>query len=194
MEAGNLGAYCNGFADPEATLQTVLDLIISAPKYDHPEWLTKAYAAWTTIGDPDNPAKSKNVGIPTWFYGHEPPNIFSTHIAKYFENSVREEGLLAVALGGIIFAEGNGGTVQEIFQDANQNYYRTYAKVKSPMILFGVDYWAPPDMVRHNPVDKRKKLYPVLEKLAVEKGFSDYLLITDDTAAILKFIKDHPPV
>jgi hypothetical protein len=88
---------------------------------------------------------------------------------------VREEGLLALALGGIIYAEGNGGTVQEIFQDANQNYYRTYANKKSPMILFGVDYWNPADMCRHNPADKRKKVYPVLEKLACEKSFNDYL-------------------
>lgn len=193
MEAGNLGAYCAGYAEPAARLGETLGKLKGAPTYNHPDWLTVAYKARVEMGLPDAPDKSRNIGIPTWFYGHEPPNVFATDIAKYFENSVREEGLLAVALGGIIFAEGNGGTVQEIFQDACQNYYRTYKRVKSPMVLFGVDYWAPADMVRHNPADKRKKVYPLLEKLATEKGFSDYLLITDEAAAILKFIQSHPP-
>jgi ferredoxin len=116
------------------------------------------------MGTPSNPVASRNVGIPTWFYGDEPPNVFATDIAKYFENSIREEGLLAVALAGVIFAEDNAGTVQEIFQDAFQNYYRTYDEMKSPMILFGVDYWASPDMIRHSPTDKRKRVYPLLEK------------------------------
>jgi predicted Rossmann-fold nucleotide-binding protein len=194
MEAGNLGAYCAGFAEPAKALDMALEAIRNAPSYTHPDWLSSAYQARRKMGEPADSTRSRNVGIPTWFYGHEPPNVFATHIAKYFENSVREEGMLAIALAGVIFAEGNGGTVQEIFQDACQNYYRTYAQRKSPMILFGVDYWAPSDMIRHNPKDKRKKVYPVLEKLALEKGFSDYLLITDDPTAVVKFIEDHPPV
>ena len=98
------------------------------------QWKTKA--AFPTP-DPD---KSRSLGIPTWFYGHEPPNIFATHIAKYFENSLREEGLLAIATHGVIFAQGNAGTTQEIFQDACQNYYATYG-FRSPMVLFGDCYW-----------------------------------------------------
>jgi predicted Rossmann-fold nucleotide-binding protein len=195
MEAGNLGAYCAGFADPVTTLETALSALAAAPVYSDPNWLKVAYDSWERMGQPADAARSRSVGIPTWFYGHEPPNVFATDIAKYFENSVREEGLLGVALAGVIFAEGNAGTVQEIFQDACQNYYRTYAKKKSPMVLFGVDYWNPPaDQMRHNPADKRKKVYPLLEKLAVEKGFSDYIIATDDPAEIVKFIKSHPPV
>ncbi|MBW4421882.1 MAG: hypothetical protein KME13_22125 [Myxacorys californica WJT36-NPBG1] len=193
MEAGNLGAYTAGFKDPEAALKSVLVKLAMAPTYKDAAWLSVAFEAWQSLGSPDNADKSQNLGIPTWFYGHEPPNVFATHIAKYFENSVREEGLLALALGGIIFAEGNGGTVQEIFQDANQNYYRTYGGVKSPMILLGVDYWNPPDMTRHNPKDKRKKVYPLLEKLASEKAFSDYLLLTDDLESVIPFLRAHPP-
>lgn len=193
MEAGNLGAYTAGFPDPGAALQSVLGKLAKAPTYKDPLWLSAAFEAWQDLGSPLNAAKSRNLGIPTWFYGHEPPNVFATDVAKYFENSVREEGLLALALAGIIFAEGNGGTVQEIFQDANQNYYRTYGAVKSPMILFGVDYWHPPDMSRHNPKDKRKKVYPIVEKLASEKGFGDYLLLTDDLESIIPFLSTHPP-
>lgn len=194
MEAGNLGAYTAGFQDPAATLAAALAKLATAPTYRDPLWLSTGFEAWLGMGKPSDPAKSRNLGIPTWFYGHEPPNVFATDIAKYFENSVREEGLLALALGGIIFAEGNGGTVQEIFQDANQNYYRTYGSVKSPMILLGTDYWNPADMTRHNPKDKRKKVYPLLEKLATEKGFSDYLLLTDDLDAIVPYLVAHPPV
>ncbi|QEL19186.1 LOG family protein [Limnoglobus roseus] len=194
MEAGNLGAYCAGFDQPEKILETAILRMKDSPKYTSENWLKDAYAAWEEMGKPKDPAKSRNIGIPTWFYGHEPPNLFATDIAKYFENSVREEGLLALAVGGIIFARGNGGTVQEIFQDANQNYYRTIDNVKSPMILFESDYWNPDKMVFDDPNDKRKKVYPVLQKLANEKKFDDYILLTDDPAAIVQFIKDHPPV
>jgi predicted Rossmann-fold nucleotide-binding protein len=193
MEAGNLGAYAAGFADSDAALEQALTALSTAPIYNDPKWLSVGFDTWKAMGKPDHPEKSRSVGLPTWFYGHEPPNVFATDIAKYFENSVREEGLLAVALAGVIFAEGNGGTVQEILQDACQNYYRTYAKRKSPMILFGTDYWNPPAMSFNNPRDKRKQVYLLLHKLATEKHFDDYLLLTDDPNAIVPFIKTHPP-
>jgi len=194
MEAANLGAYTEGFTDPETALQQALLSLSDAPKYNDPKWLQVGYKTWKEMGEPDHPSKSRNVGIPTWFYGHEPPNIFATDIAKYFENSIREEGLLAVALGGVVFAEGNAGTVQEMFQDACQNYYRTYDQKKSPMILLGNEYWDPSGRLRHIPQDKRKSAYPLLEKLATEKCFADYLLVTDDVQEIVPFIKSHPPV
>ena len=131
------------------------------------------------------------MGIPTWFYGHELPNLFATHIAKYFENSVREEGMLAIALGGVVFAPGNAGTVQEIFQDACQNYYRTYGNRRSPMVLFGTSYWDPAGVtaVTGEAVNGRSKpVYPLLHKLAEEKGFAADLLLTDDIGAVLRFL------
>lgn len=194
MEAGNLGAYVAGFPDPEAALTQALISLSVAPLYNDPDWLKVGYKTWTSLGVPTNFEKSRSLGIPTWFYGHEPPNVFATDIAKYFENSVREEGLLAISQGGIIFAEGNGGTVQEIFQDANQNYYRTYGQCKSPMILFNTEYWNPASVNYNNPADKRKQAYLLLHKLATEKNFDDYLFLTDDPAAVVKFIKEHPPV
>lgn len=193
MEAGNLGAYCAGFDNPQRKLSETIEKLKVAPTYKDKNWLSVAYQAWKEMGEPSDKAKSRNVGIPTWFYGHEPPNVFATDIAKYFENSVREEGLLAIALGGIIFAEGNAGTVQEIFQDACQNYYRTYAKKKSPMVLFGFDYWSPSGQVRHIPQDPRKNVYSALEKLSTAKGFNDYILLTDDVPEIIEFFKNHPP-
>ena len=74
------------------------------------------------------------LSIPTWFYGHEPSNPFASHIAKYFSNSEREDGLLAVATAGIVFVPGGPGTLQEVFQDAAQNAYETYGQ-SSPMVF-----------------------------------------------------------
>ena len=68
-------------------------------------------------------------GIPTWHYGHEPPNVFATAIAKYFRNATREAILLEVCDAGIVFLPGRGGTVQEVFQDACENYYADESSV-----------------------------------------------------------------
>jgi predicted Rossmann-fold nucleotide-binding protein len=83
-----------------------------------------------------------SVGIPTWLYGHEPATPFATEHAKYFENSVREEGLLTLAIYGAIYAPGSSGTLQEIFEDANQNFYGPPDEGMSPMVFLDIDgYW-----------------------------------------------------
>lgn len=83
------------------------------------------------------------VGIPTWHYGHEPPTPLATHHAKYFENSIREDGLLALAVNGIVFLPGSAGTLQEIFQDAAQNHYRSVRRTFSPMVFLDLDrHWS----------------------------------------------------
>ncbi len=86
------------------------------------------------------PEPSESLGIPTWHYGHEPPNVFATAIAKYFGNPTREAILLEVCDAGIVFLPGTGGTVQEVFQDACENYYADEASV-APMVLVGKEYW-----------------------------------------------------
>jgi predicted Rossmann-fold nucleotide-binding protein len=86
------------------------------------------------------PRGSESLGVPTWHYGHEPPNAFATSIAKYFGNPVREAILLQVCNAGIVFLPGAGGTVQEIFQDACENYYADASSV-APMVLVGRSYW-----------------------------------------------------
>jgi predicted Rossmann-fold nucleotide-binding protein len=189
MEAANLGAYLAGFEDADRALARTLAELASAPSYTHPLWLSRGFAAWRALGPPARPECSRNVGLPTWFYGHEPPNVFATDVAKYFENSVREEGLLALALGGVVFARGNAGTVQEIFQDACQNYYRTYRRTKSAMVLLGRDYWCPGPAAGVG-----KPVYPLLAALAAERGFDDYVLLTDDCAEAARFLAAHPPV
>lgn len=52
----------------------------------------------------------ENLAIPTWAYSNEPTGQFSSAIGKYFANSIREDGLLAIASDGVIFARGSQGT------------------------------------------------------------------------------------
>jgi predicted Rossmann-fold nucleotide-binding protein len=185
MEATNLGAY---LADrDEAVLEDAVSVLSTAPSYRDAGWLAAAFRVRER--HPPGPDHFRSLGVPTWFYGHEPANPFATHIAKYFENSVREEGLLAIATHGVVFAPGNAGTVQEVFQDACQNYYRTYTHYASPMVLFGTDYWnASPSEVR-NAADRRKPLLPLLRQLARERDFEHSLLCTDSVEEIVSFLR-----
>lgn len=187
MEATNLGAYLAAHED--GALGEALAVLANAPTYREAGWLSAAFRVRERFG---GSASARSVGVPTWFFGHEPPNPFATHIAKYFENSVREEGLLAIATHGVVFAPGNAGTVQEIFQDACQNYYRTYTDYASPMILFGTRYWdaRPEDAGRP---EGRKPLLPLLRQLAREKGFEASLLCTDSVDAIVSFVRAFAP-
>ena len=201
MEAANLGAFLAGFPDP--ALEDAMAILVSAPKFtaSH-QWLSTACEVrqrllgdWRAVA----PAESSNLGIPTWLYGHEPPNLFATHIGKFFYNSLREDGLVTVADGGIIFAEGNAGTVQEVFQDATQNYYRADKTVPTPMVLFNSTpgFW---DLPSDQVVDKgrKKPLLPLLRQLAGERAatvFDEAVRITDDPAAIVSFLLEfgEPP-
>jgi len=135
MEATHVGAWFAGRANKY--LDKALKILYEAPKYDHPNWLPTAFQVLEKYPK----TKFKSLGIPTWLYGHEPPTPFATHIAKYFANSIREEGLLAVAKGGIIFAPGSAGTMQEIFQEIAQNHYESFGYA-SPMVFLNKEYWS----------------------------------------------------
>lgn len=124
-------------------------------------------------------APRDSLAVPTWQYGHEPPTPFATHIAKYFQNSIREDGLLAIARQGIVCMEGKAGTIQEVFQDSAQNYYELFGP-PSPMVLFGVDYW----MTSY-------PIVPVLRKLFAAQ-FAKYVLLTDSVEAAAQFIEQFP--
>ena len=98
-------------------------------------WARAALDACGDLGD-----SGRSLGIPTWHYGHEPPNAFSSVVAKYFRNAIREDVLLEVSRGGMVFLPGAAGTVQEIFQAACTNYYAAEGEV-IPMVFVGEDYW-----------------------------------------------------
>ena len=119
-----------------------------------------------------------SLGVPTWLYGHEPSTPFATHIAKFFENSLREDSILTMAFGGIIFTPGSAGTMQEIFQDAVQNHYLSFG-ISSPMVFMGEKYWT-----------EEMPVYPLLQQLMAAGKYKNLLLsITDDTEQIEKELK-----
>ena len=187
MEASHLGGLLA--AESDTNLDDALDLLKTQPKLPEltnivlpdgsvnesllPQvhaWFKPAYEIAKNIKSP-----GESLSIPTWHYGHEPSTPFATHIAKYFQNSIREEGLLAIAKQGIVYTEGKAGTIQEVFQDAAQNYYKTY-ECFSPMVFFGSQYWT--------------EKYPVVAVLKnlFEQDFEKYVLVTDDIAEAADFI------
>ena len=137
MEAANLGARLAD--DDGAALGRVLEKLAGVPSFrpDVTAWARLALDATEGLGD-----SGRSLGIPTWHYGHEPPNAFSSWIAKYFRNAIREDVLLEVCRDGIVFLPGAAGTVQEIFQAACTNYYATADRVV-PMVFVGREYWTP---------------------------------------------------
>lgn len=171
MEAANLGA-----AVQEPDWARIMRTLSQAPRYQEEGWFD---AAFTVLSDV--PDLRVNLAIPTWFYGHEPTSLFSTHIAKFFSNAIREEGLLAVATHGIVFAPGSAGTVQEIFQDAAQNHYVTYG-VTSPMVLLGVRYWT-----------ETLPAYPLLKTLAGERDYARQIAVVNSVSEAVSFIEEHAP-
>ncbi|MEZ5324184.1 MAG: hypothetical protein R3F19_03880 [Verrucomicrobiales bacterium] len=190
MEAANLGAYFAAWDDC-TILDRAINRLKAADLYSDPHWLTLAWEVKADNPTPD-PVASESLGIPTWFYGHEPPNVFSSRIAKYFENSLREEGLLAIATHGVIFAQGNAGTTQEIFQDACQNYYATYG-FRSPMILFGADFWEQMPAPDGTYPNLAKPAWQLLRVLARQKGFEELITLTSDPDIVLKAIRSFRP-
>ena len=174
MEAAHLGVWFASRTFKE--LGDATGILAEAPMYNDRLWLSKAFTVRNRY--PQNSEEFMSIGIPTWLYGHEPPNPFATQIAKYFANCVREEGLLAIAKGGVIYAPGSAGTIQEIFQDACQNHYCSYGIV-SPMIFMNKQYWT-----------EKKPVYPLLKKLAEGKEYAKHLRIFDDRDEIINAILD----
>jgi predicted Rossmann-fold nucleotide-binding protein len=168
MEAANLGARLA--EEPQAALTEALDRLAAVPSY-HPSvdaWVAAARPVMA-LGD------SPTLGIPTWFYGHEPTNVFATAIAKYFRNALREAILLQICDAGIVFLPGAAGTVQEVFQDACENYYAAEASV-APMVLVGGSYWT-----------STVPVWPVLQALARGRPMEQYLHLVetaDDAAGL----------
>lgn len=175
MEAANLGAYLADLSEGE--LDAVLRALEVSPKYDSDGYIEAAQKVIDRY-----PTGHSSLAVPTWFYGHEPTNMFSTYVAKYFSNSIREDGLLAIARHGIVFAPGSGGTTQEIFQDACQNHYATFGEI-SPMVFLGTKRYTEDTM-----------LWECLKNLAEGRDYERYLHLSDEVDEIVEFIKANPPV
>ena len=173
MEATHLGAWMAGRTMEE--VDAAIGILAEAPSYEDALWLDTAMRVRTLypVGD------HVSLGVPTWLYGHEPATPFATHIAKYFENALREDGILTIAMGGIIYSPGSAGTMQEIFQDAVQNHYLSFGYA-SPMVFLGTEYWT-----------DEMPVYPLLKHLATKGKYRNLLLsLSDDEGAIVETIKE----
>lgn len=171
MEATGFGAWMAGRSEEE--FSQALALLAATPTQEDVSYLQVSLGIVK-----DYPQTSyKSLSIPTWLYGHEWTSPFATHIAKLFENSVREDTLLTVAYGGIIYAPGRAGTIQEVFQEAVQNHYLTFG-FASPMIFLDTEFWT-----------KTTPFYPLLVDL-LEKGIYKNLLLslTDDPTEVVETI------
>ncbi len=173
MEATHLGAWMAGCHDEE--LDDALQMLAVAPSFKDEGWVASAFRVMRKYPQ----RKYVSLGIPTWLYGHEPSTPFATHIAKFFENSIREDSILTLAYGGIIYTPGSAGTMQEIFQDAVQNHYLSFG-FSSPMVFFGREFWT-----------EEMPAYTLLKELAERGKYKNLLLsLTDDPEeAIAELIK-----
>lgn len=134
MEAAALGAALEG---TERDLSDALDTLAVRPSFvpDVTLWATAGFEVrrrWRLSGP--------SLGIPTWLYGHEPANVFSRRIAKFFSNALREDALLRLADAGVIYLPGAAGTVQEIFQAVTPRYY-THGGDVPPLVFVDSHHW-----------------------------------------------------
>lgn len=168
MEATHLGAWMAGRENKD--VEYVLHQLSIAPTFNDYNWMESALKV---IQDYPQ-TRYKSLGIPTFLYGHEPSTPFATHIAKFFDNSIREDAILTIAYGGIIYTQGSAGTMQEVFQDAVQNHYLSYG-FASPMVFFGSHFWS-----------EEMPIYDLLLKLQKNGRYANLLLtLTDSPEEIL---------
>ena len=173
MEATHLGAWMAGREENE--LQQALKILCEVPSFKDSNWLDTAFQVRELFPQ----EKYKSLGVPTWLYGHEPSTPFATHIAKLFENALREDDILTIAMGGIIYAPGSAGTMQEIFQDAVQNHYLSFGYA-SPMIFLDKTYWT-----------EEMPVYPLLQHLLKKGKYKNLILsITDNKEEVINSIME----
>ena len=189
MEAGHLGAALSGADDAAlaAAIRTLSAMPVMPPiagvvapdgtpdaslVAQAGDWFAPAWTMSRAIAEP-----VASLSIPTWHYGHEPTTPFATHIAKLFQNSIREDGLLTIARQGIVYTEGSAGTLQEVFEDAQQNFYATAPEYFSPMIFFGREYWT-----RTLPVRQLMDAMFATAAPHIQREYARLVLVTDDVA------------
>ncbi len=177
MEAANLGAWCAPLDDD--VLDRALAVLARSPSYpaDHEGYVHRALEVRATW-----PEGGVSLGVPTWVYADEPTGGFASHIAKYFTNSIRENGLLAIARSGVVYAPGGAGTEQEIFTDTAQNSLNLY-DVRSPMVFLGSTHFE----IEH------PELVGAARRQATTFGWEELIAVCDEPADAVTFITAHDP-
>lgn len=164
MEATHLGAWLAG--RPVADVDAVLSYLSAYPSFETGGWLSSALEVCRQFPQVND---YTSLGVPTWLYGHEPSTPFATHIAKFFDNSIREDFILTAAGAGVIFTPGSAGTLQEVFQEAVQDHYLSFG-YSSPMIFLGTHFWR--DIV---------PIYPLLESMMEQGIYKNLILLLTDS-------------
>jgi len=174
MEAANLGAYLSKYSDHRA-LDRALTILKKAPAFesDHARYIEATRRVLT-----DLPNGASSLGVPTWVYPDEPVNLFSSHIAKYFSNSMREEGLIAIGSHGVVIASDTPGTMREVFQAAEQDSYWVGDR-RSPMVLLG---------------PQSSLSFALLTAYARRDGYADLVRSFEKPGEIVDFIVRTPPL
>ncbi len=182
MEAVPLGVRLS--TEDDSAVRHALGVLAEAPSFGKGETEVdyELIGRWLAVADrvelPES-AGARTIGIPTWFYGHEPPNPFVCLHAKYFANSVREDGLLTVATGGVVYTPGSAGTVQEVFQDYTHNHYGSLGP-PAPMVFLDKDFWL-------NEVPAA----PLVQQLAKGRASERWILVTDDLDEAVALLTDY---
>ncbi len=181
---GTSPEFPSGIARSVRSDGTVDDALLAALHH----WQVPAFELLAELSGGHGGAQlSPSLSVPTWFYGHEPPTPFATQIAKYVSNALREDGLLTIARSGVIYAPGNAGTLQEVFQDAAQNAYRTQ-RWFSPMCFLdvpfeGVERWW----------TSRFPIETFLRPLFGDDDYNTHVLVTPDADEISAFLSAFTP-
>jgi len=180
MEAANLGAFTRSAEQLEYALER-----LAAVPYFHPsidDWARLAFEVRRDIANgQERDELPHSLGIPTWFYGHEPPNVFCHGVAKYFSNAEREDGLIAAANAGIVVLPGAAGTVQEIFQACTPLYYHDESRPGHDLprlVLLGVEHWT-----------EVLPAWPLVKALAAGRPMAEHIHRVDDVPAAMEFFE-----
>jgi predicted Rossmann-fold nucleotide-binding protein len=141
MEAANLGSYL-ATSSASALSSAIDDLAGAADFHDSQAYTARALAVRRHLAPPAGTdwAQAGALSIPTWFFGHEPANLFVARAAKMFSNAAREEQILKMSRGGLVFAPGRAGTVQEVFQAVTMTFYGTVTH-SGPFVFLGRKFW-----------------------------------------------------
>ncbi len=174
MEAANLGALAASRDDLDGALDRLAGVPSFRPSVE--DWAALALDVRAGLvgtrgdtGTTRGPAPVRSIGIPTWFYGHEPPNVFCDGIAKFFSNALREDGLLARSTQGIVVLPGAAGTAQEVFQAVTPLYYAAEGATLPRLVLVGASHWT-----------TAVPLWPAVEALAAGRAMSGRVHLVDD--------------
>ncbi|CAM9412964.1 unnamed protein product, partial [Ectocarpus fasciculatus] len=172
MEACNLGAYLTAQKNKDHSDSFAS---VDMDGFDGPD-MNNTEAPRLVIERFGQPCCfSPSIGVPTWYYGHEPSNMFASYHAKFFQNSIREDVLLELCNGGLIIGPGGPGTIQEVFQACCKNAY-TRDGIEYPMVFFGKQFW----------IDSG--VWDVVVKQAKGHVYADLLLLSDDVHEIVAHV------